>query len=89
MSRKWNDEQKLRQSVKVTRQWQKRVRENPNAHPVAKARVSRDLTQENLAELAGVHKSTLTEIECGREPGRFTRERLSIALAIPESELFQ
>jgi DNA-binding XRE family transcriptional regulator len=62
---------------------------NPDAHPLAKARARRGLTQQDLEALSGVGGQVVTAIENGRRnPSRTTRARLSLALAIDPKELF-
>ena len=48
------------------------------------------LTQEELAERAGIHRTYLSDIERGgRNPSLVHIEKLSIALSLHLSELFQ
>jgi transcriptional regulator with XRE-family HTH domain len=48
------------------------------------------LTQEDLAELAGIHRTYLSDIERGtRNPSLINIERLAAALDCRMSELFQ
>jgi DNA-binding XRE family transcriptional regulator len=61
----------------------------PTASPLAKARVARGLTQQELAELAGLSPSTIAKLETGRITGlASTRARVAAALAKDESEVF-
>jgi DNA-binding XRE family transcriptional regulator len=85
---KWTQEQRLKHSAKMAAKWKAKI--GPNAHPLARARAKRDLTQRELADLAGVHISAVSELERSRPagPGPRTRARLAAALAISEQELF-
>jgi transcriptional regulator with XRE-family HTH domain len=59
------------------------------ASPLAKARVARGLTQQELADLAGLTSSTIAKLEAGRIAGlASTRARIAAVLAKDESELF-
>jgi DNA-binding XRE family transcriptional regulator len=84
----WTAEQRSLASAKSAARWAAKVKANPNAHPLAKARVRRDLTQRELGLLAGVANATIAAIEGGAKTSRRVHERLSRALALPESELF-
>jgi DNA-binding XRE family transcriptional regulator len=88
MPRKWTPEQRMKHAAKTADRWHEQVRKNPAAHSLAKARVKRELTQAELAELSGVAVGTIAAIEGGRSVARFTKERLSRALALPDEELF-
>jgi len=58
-------------------------------HPLARARVRRDLTQRELAELADLTPGFISYVENGRRhPSKTTQSRISRVLAIPEQELF-
>jgi transcriptional regulator with XRE-family HTH domain len=49
-----------------------------------------DLTQEDLAEKAGIHRTYLSDIERGsRNVSLINIERLALALSVPLSELFR
>ena len=49
-----------------------------------------ELTQEDLAEKAGIHRTYLSDIERGsRNVSLLNIERIAAALGIPISELFQ
>lgn len=49
-----------------------------------------DLTQEAFAELAGIHRTYLSDIERGtRNPSLINIERLATALSLKPSELFE
>ena len=51
-------------------------------HPIRRARLAADLTQPELGRLAHVSVGTLTNIECGHQPGHpHTLARLHEALA--------
>jgi transcriptional regulator with XRE-family HTH domain len=53
-------------------------------------RQARKLTQEGLAEKAGVHRTQVTLIETGRrQPGIVTVARLAGALEVPVGSLFE
>jgi transcriptional regulator with XRE-family HTH domain len=55
---------------------------------VRAARVELGLSQEALAEVAGVQRPTLSAIECGTSDARLqTVFRLAVALGVPASEL--
>ena len=89
MSASWSPEQRARQSAKMSKIWQARVRADPNAHKLARARALRNLTQTSTAELAVCAANTVSEIEARHEPAsRRMRERLARALALPEEALF-
>jgi transcriptional regulator with XRE-family HTH domain len=48
------------------------------------------LTQEDLAGLAGIHRTYLSDVERGsRNIGLLNIERLALALSIPLADLFQ
>jgi transcriptional regulator with XRE-family HTH domain len=48
------------------------------------------LTQEDLADRAGIHRTYLSDVERGsRNLSLINIERLALALALPISELFQ
>ncbi len=52
-------------------------------------RQARKLTQESLAEKAGIHRTQVTLIEAGRrQPGILTVARLAGALEVPIGSLF-
>lgn len=53
------------------------------------ARIKKGLTQEELCELVGIGRTTLSKLEQGKtKPKMDTMEKLSIALEIPVIELF-
>ncbi len=53
-------------------------------------RQARKLTQEGLAERAGIHRTQVTLIETGRrQPGIMTVARLAGALEVPIGSLFE
>lgn len=54
------------------------------------ARVSRGLTQEQLAERSGVHQTTISDLEIGRvaTPSWPTASRLADALGVSPADLF-
>jgi DNA-binding XRE family transcriptional regulator len=83
----WTPAARARQAAKTAARWHAKVRANPDAHPLAKARVERDLSQRELGLLADVATATIASIEAGSGTSRFVRERLARALAAPESEL--
>jgi transcriptional regulator with XRE-family HTH domain len=74
------------------------LKEDKGAHPARQAfgqrvrqlRTARALSQESLAELAGIHRTYVSGIEHGeRNVGIDNIERLAAALEIPLAELFQ
>jgi len=84
------EDQRLRAAAKAAQQRQAAVLGNPNAHPLAKARARRDLSQAELEAISGVGSQVVTAIENGRRnPSRTTRARLARALTINEQELFR
>jgi DNA-binding XRE family transcriptional regulator len=83
MSRSWTQEQRLKQSAKMVKVWQGRIEAKPDAHPVARARVLRDLSQAELAELGDVSVATIAAIEAGKSCSRSTARRLEASLATP------
>ena len=57
--------------------------------PLKIARTAADLSQEGLAELAGLDPSTIWRLERGvYYPGRHARRALTTALGISEERLF-
>jgi putative transcriptional regulator len=52
------------------------------------ARVAADLTQAELAELAGVTRQTIGALEAGGSPRMNTAQALADALGVPVAELF-
>jgi len=58
-------------------------------YAVKRRREDLDLTQEELADRAGIHRTYLSDIERGsRNPSLVNIERLAAALAVRVSELF-
>jgi DNA-binding XRE family transcriptional regulator len=89
MARSWTAEQRAQQSARIAAHRASQVLADPNATRLARARVQRNLTQSEVADLAGVHVSSVTAIERRMGvPQKTTRARLSCALAVPKSELF-
>jgi DNA-binding XRE family transcriptional regulator len=85
----WTPEQRAKQSARASLIWVERVRRDPQASKLAKARRGlRDLSQRELASLAGCSSKTVSEAERGANVGPFTRERLARVLALPPQELF-
>jgi DNA-binding XRE family transcriptional regulator len=84
----WTAEQKAKASARGAWRRQQGVRADPNAHPVAKARVARDLTQGECAMLAGCSPQTLSNVENGEKVSRFVQARLARVLATPQEILF-
>jgi len=63
---------------------------NGSATPSRDRREELALTQEDLAELAGIHRTYLSDIERGtRNVSLVNIERVAAALALPISELFR
>ena len=57
-------------------------------HGLKKARISKGLSQEELAEKSGVHRDTIHKLEAGQRPARpATIRRLADALAVRTEEL--
>lgn len=56
--------------------------------PLRAARVDALMTQEQLAEKAGVHATTIVRAEQGTLPGPLTQERIARALGLSRHDLF-
>jgi DNA-binding XRE family transcriptional regulator len=84
----WTTEMRAKQSASKSRFWQAKVRADADAHPLAKARALRDLTQRECAALAGCAAQTISEIENGKQVGTATQEKLARVLCLPPGELF-
>lgn len=57
---------------------------------VAQERKARGMTQEQLAQISGVHRVTIARIECGEiSPNLRTLERLAAALKVSVTELIE
>jgi transcriptional regulator with XRE-family HTH domain len=59
------------------------------AQRIEQLRKSKDLTQEELAEKAGLHRAYFWDIENGRNISIKTAYKISKALGVPLSELFK
>jgi transcriptional regulator with XRE-family HTH domain len=57
---------------------------------VRKVRLERNLSQERLAELAGIHRTYIGDVERGtRNVGILNMRRIASALGVPLSQLIQ
>lgn len=77
-------------SAARARHWRTKTLENPAAHPLALARIRRDLTQRELGELSGVSSDVISRVErriYGSTPLPKTKAAIAAALATDE-ELF-
>ena len=84
----WTPEMRARMSATKSRWWQARVRADPDAHPMSKARALRDLTEQELGALAGCSQSTISAAEHNKRVTPATQEKLARVLCLPPSELF-
>jgi DNA-binding XRE family transcriptional regulator len=85
----WTPEQRTRASARAAVLWQARVRADPASHKLKRLRALRDLTGSELAGLAQISQSTVSEIENQkRRPSRGVAERIARVLCVPESEIF-
>jgi transcriptional regulator with XRE-family HTH domain len=55
---------------------------------IKELRKNKKLSQEKLAELAGIRQASLSQIENGKRPGIETLKRISNALQVPESMIY-
>ena len=63
--------------------------DSPTVSPLRLVRIARGLSQDELARLAGVNRSTVSRLEQGHEePQRATKAVLAAALAFPAEKLF-
>jgi transcriptional regulator with XRE-family HTH domain len=83
----WTDEQRAKASAAARKLWKTRVEANPNANGLAKARNRRDLSQRQLALLAGVSTTTISVIENAGAVSRYTVDRIVKALAGRDGDL--
>jgi DNA-binding XRE family transcriptional regulator len=60
----------------------------PADHPLARWRAVRGLSQQELADLAGVHRNTIQRTELGKEPRVHTAIRLAHALRTDVEAVF-
>lgn len=81
-------EQRRRYSASAAKVWQQRAAALSNAHPLKIARAERNLTQKELAGLAGTTRQSISGIENNGECSAYLRNRISKAIARPESDLF-
>ena len=87
--RAWTQIERAKQSALITKHRHEIVRKDPHASRLALARVRRDLSQVELGALAGVSADVVSRAERGIKTGKANRARISMALALPESEIFQ
>jgi transcriptional regulator with XRE-family HTH domain len=55
---------------------------------IKELRKSKDLSQEELANKAGMAQASLSKIENGKRPGIITLNKISEALQVPESLIY-
>ncbi len=85
----WTAAQRARASAEARKLWRARVEADPNTTGLAKARNRRDLSQEQLALLAGIGVTTVSIIENGGKVSRYTVDRIVKALAGRDGDLVE
>ena len=80
---------KRRQAERARQEWAQPVLENPERyHPVRVARVNKELTQVQFAQLAGMSAGRICAIEGGCKPNRNTARRIAEALKMKVETLW-
>jgi|HubBroStandDraft_5_1064220.scaffolds.fasta_scaffold1832744_2 predicted transcriptional regulator len=83
----WTVEQRAKASAAARKLWRARVEADPDANRLAKARNRRDLSQAQLALLAGIAVTTISIVENGGRASGYTVDRIVKALAGRDGDL--